>query len=193
MSTPDVGAHLALWGAFDLDSLGELLRLRVVRAELARRRPDLTVRAYAPLGSTRPITIAEAEPVEALDPPGEHLARELAATLSAVVVTADLAHLNPRVLAVAYGDDESVAATRAKFLLSGAPGRPLAWHAMALPAGMEAQDRSLVRDAADGATRISARDQESRTRLDEAGIGGEIAVVGDPALLAPRVFSPSLL
>lgn len=189
------GAPLGLWGGFDLDSLGEQLRLRVARHELARRRPDLAVRAFAPFGSARPIPLAEADPVEALDPVGDHLRGHLAAALSAVVVTGDLGHLRPAVLARAYGESAAAAAERARFLLGGAPPLPIAWHAFALPADLSDDERALLSSAASEVAHVSARDDASRDRLVAAGVGTDrdVAVVGDPAVLAPRVLPASLL
>lgn len=189
------GAPLGLWGGFDLDSLGEQLRLRVVRHELARRRPDLAVRSFAPFGSARPIPLAEGDPVEALDPVGVHLRRHLAGTFSAIVVTGDLAHLRPTVLARAYGESTAAAEKRARFLLEGAPPLPLAWHAFALPPDLADDDRALLSSAASQAAHVSARDEASRDRLVAAGVdtGRDVAVVGDPAVLAPRVLPASLL
>lgn len=189
------GAPLGLWGGFDLESLGEQLRLRVVRHELARRRPDLAVRAFAPFGSARPIPLAEGDPVEALDPVGDHLRGHLATTLSAVVVTGELAHLRPAALARAYGESAASAAERTRFLLGGAPPLPLAWHAFALPADLSDDERALVSSAASEAAHVSARDDVSRDRLVAAGVGTgrDVAVVGDPAILAPRVLPASLL
>ncbi len=77
---------LGLLGLFDVDDLDVQLRARVARHELARRRPDLTLRLFAPFGSTRPIAVAADLPVEPLAPATTARLEALQAELDAVVV-----------------------------------------------------------------------------------------------------------
>ena len=86
-----VRASLALVGPFDVDDFGVQVAWRVTAAELARRRPDLTIRSFAPFGSTRPIAVAADVAVEPLVPPTAARATALRHELTASVrVGADL-------------------------------------------------------------------------------------------------------
>jgi hypothetical protein len=169
---------IGVWGSFDTDALGAQLRMRVVASELARRRPDLTVRAFAPSGAQRPFPADAGEPLESLDDVFGAQGRELADALDLVVVS------------VAVGD----LADHQMHLLRG-PGSParLAWHAVGIPDGLTVERAAALRKAGAHADRISVLDDGSATRW--ATLGGEPGVTetAHPALLAPRLFAPKLL
>src|SRR4051812_22474620 len=59
---------LGLFGLFDVDAIDVQLRVRIARHELARRRPDLAVRLFAPFGASRPIPVAADLPLEPITP-----------------------------------------------------------------------------------------------------------------------------
>ncbi|HEY1739194.1 MAG TPA: hypothetical protein VGI86_10810 [Acidimicrobiia bacterium] len=77
---------LGLLGLFDVDDLDVQVRVRVAVQELARRRPDVTVRLFAPFGSTRPVPIAADLAVEALAPLSVARERALLDELDALIV-----------------------------------------------------------------------------------------------------------
>ncbi|HEY3832158.1 MAG TPA: hypothetical protein VGO03_07680, partial [Acidimicrobiia bacterium] len=77
---------LGLLGLFDVDDLDVQLRVRVAMQELAHRRPDVTVRLFAPFGSTRPVPIAADLAVEALAPLSAAREAALVDELAAMVV-----------------------------------------------------------------------------------------------------------
>jgi len=170
---------IGLWGGFDLESLGAQLALRIVGAELARRLPGVAVRPFAPYGATRPVPFDGGEPVEPLDPPTAAHLRALAGTLDLVVLTGDLALLEPASLAAAYGVAEEVTTPLADLLLSGLPGVTRAWSAVSVP--------PPVAQCADGCAHLSVVDGASLKLLPRA------TSVPEPAVLSPRVFPPRAL
>lgn len=78
-------ASFALVGPFDIDDFGVQLAWRVALAELARRRPDIAIRSFAPFGSTRPLAVAADVPAEPLLPRGAARTATLGADLSAAI------------------------------------------------------------------------------------------------------------
>jgi hypothetical protein len=86
---------LGLFGLFDVDAIDVQLRVRIAAHELAARRPDVTLRLFAPFGSTRPIAVAADLAVEPLAPlttaRQAALVDELAAVVVVGAVTAEVA------------------------------------------------------------------------------------------------------
>ncbi len=77
---------IGVWGCFDVDALDDQVRLRVLDHELRRRSDAITIRAGAPFGSMRPITVAADVAVEALAPWTTARHRSLGDELDAVIV-----------------------------------------------------------------------------------------------------------
>jgi hypothetical protein len=172
-------AHaIGVWGAFDTDALGAQLRMRVVVSEIARRRPDLTVRAFAPFGAQPPFPADAGEPLESLDDVFGARPRELAETLALVVVSVDVGGLADEQMNLLTG--------------AGSPAR-LAWHAVGIPDGLAVERAATLRKAGAHADRISLLDDGSAIRWTASGVEPAVAETAHPALLAPRVFAPRLL
>jgi hypothetical protein len=169
---------IGVWGAFDTDALGPQIRMRVVVSELARRRPDLVVRAFAPSGAQRPFAADAGEPLEALDERFGARMRELADALDVVVFSVDVGDL---------ADDQMK-------LLAG-PGSParLAWHAVGIPDPVSAERAAAVAKAATHADRISLLDDGSAKRWTASGGKEGFPATAHPALLVPRLFASELL
>jgi hypothetical protein len=91
---------LGLFGFFDVDSLDDQVRVRVALHELARRRPDVTVRLFAPFGSTRPIPVAADLAVEPIAPLDEARIAALEQELAALVVVGTATASVPRTAAI---------------------------------------------------------------------------------------------
>ncbi len=83
---PETRVCFGLIGPFDVDSLDVQLSWRITANELRRRRPEITVRSFAPFGSERPLAIAADEPLEPLLPDTEERRTALGAELSAAIV-----------------------------------------------------------------------------------------------------------
>jgi len=169
---------IGVWGAFDTDALGPQLRMRVVVSELARRRPDLAVRAFAPSGAQHPFAADAGEPLEALDERFGARRRELAAALDLVVFSVDVGDL---------AEDQMK-------LLAG-PGSParLAWHAVGIPDRLIAERAVALEKAATHADRISLLDDGSANRWTASGGKAAVPATAHPALLVARLFASELL
>ena len=170
---------IGIWGCFDLESLGAHLTLRVATAELSRRLPGVTVRAFAPFGSSRPIPFDGGEPVEPLDPPTASRSRALASELDLVVVTGDVSTFDPGRLTAVYGIEEETAAAFAHLLTSGLAGVPLALSGVSVPEN--------VGDVVERCAHVSVSDLRSQALAPGA------TLLPHPALLAPRVFAPRVI
>src|SRR5439155_19452224 len=108
VGTPAAAARTAppqvgIAGTFDLDDIRSALSLRIVRAELSRRLPGATIRAFAPYGYHRPTRHTAGEVIEPLSSPKR--AAGLAAELDALVIAGQM-H-GRHALAARYGDDEA--------------------------------------------------------------------------------------
>jgi hypothetical protein len=122
---------IGVFGCFDTDALGDQVVVRVTRAELGRRLPGGTVRAFAPLGSLRPSAFDGGVVVEPLVPADAPLVRALDEVLALIVLTGDLEQWTASRLAVEYGLDAPTAARVAEVALVGsAIGAPRVWHAV---------------------------------------------------------------
>ncbi len=177
MSTTDVrppGA-IGVWGAFDVDALGAQLRMRVVVSELQRRRPDLAVRAFAPLGGQRPFAADSSEPLESLESldAGQ---RKLADALALVVVSIDLGDLG----------DKHKSVTERLLRGPGAPAR-VVWHALGVPQAFTPPKDAIAVD------RISWLRNTSARAWAIASGSPPVTETAHPALLAPTLFTPELL
>jgi len=168
--------RVGLLGAFDA---GDALTGSVVRAELARRMPDLELRVYTPTGDPPATGVAEAvtwsaQPLGAF---GVVRQEELAATLDAAVISGDVL-LDPgardpeRLLVEGLGAFE--------------PDVPVAWfavtpHGEVSPIGADRAGDGLARRVAIWVCGVGARE-----RLDAVG-SPALRVVPHPALALPRL------
>jgi hypothetical protein len=122
---------IGLVGCFDTDALGDQLIVRVARAELARRLPHCSIRAFAPLGSLRPSRFDGGEVVEPLVPADAPFVRALDQVLALVVLTGDLTQWTTEHLIAEYALDAVTAARVSELALVGGGIRaPRAWHAV---------------------------------------------------------------
>ncbi|MGH7426610.1 MAG: polysaccharide pyruvyl transferase family protein, partial [Candidatus Methylomirabilales bacterium] len=195
-------ARIGVWGTFDLDSLGDQLRLSVLSHELARRLPGATIRAFAPYGYLRPTRLDGGEPAEPLGAWSEDRAAELAAELDCVIVAGVELHglQGGESLASRYGVDPEEIRRLApdRFFIEGLgpelEGRcPIVWSSVGLAVAHDPELASRLAAALSSRPHISVRDEISRARLEATGVTRTIEVVPDPALLAPRLYPASLL
>lgn len=206
MQEPRAEPHAAavrvgLWGLFDQERLAAGLYPRVVRRELARRLPGAVIRTFAPLGERRPTRADGGEPGEPLGPFDEDRRRALAGQLDCVVVGGlDLGDLHEEAVRSAYGAAAAGLRGRGtmRFLVEGlGPDLerrcPVLWHAVGAPSDVPEDEAHVFREATRNRPLVVARDEPSRERLRAAGVGPGIEVGPDPAVLAPRAFSPVLL
>ncbi|HWC32251.1 MAG TPA: hypothetical protein VG709_03910, partial [Actinomycetota bacterium] len=106
--------RIGLWGTFDVENLGDVLFPRIARAELARRLPEATIRAYAPYGREHPIAFDGEDPAEPLGAYRPDRLAELAAELDVVVIGAgEIVHGRDELLAPIYGVAEAEVVARA--------------------------------------------------------------------------------
>jgi hypothetical protein len=154
--------------------------LRVTVSELRRRRPDLDVRPFAPFGERR--RGHGDEPVERLEDVDRYGRAHLRDALDLVVVSLageDFLTLDPRILALLLGGPDGT--------------RRVALHAVGLPDALSDTTRDAILTHAAKARRISLLDDGSEERWKAIGARSPASIVADPALLAPRLFTPSLL
>ncbi len=168
--------RVGLFGAFEGD---DAVTAAVLRAELARRIPQLELRTYTPSG--RPGSTGFAEPVSWSDQPlgafGSVRQEELAATLDAVVIAGPVA-LDPgryapeRLLVEGLGPFE--------------PDVPVAWFAV-LPTGEPTPiGVDLVREGLARRVGIWISGHVARDRLTALG-ASPVRLVPHPALVLPRL------
>ncbi|MGH2674319.1 MAG: biotin--[acetyl-CoA-carboxylase] ligase [Actinomycetota bacterium] len=194
---PQVG----LWGTFDVDNYGDLVLAHISKVELERRLPGGSIRTYAPFGWFHPVGFQGVEPAEPLGVWSEERATQMASELDCVVVGGgDIIHTEADVLAHAYGidPDEMRRLNPGAFFIEGlGPDLerecPVLWNAVGVPFDFTAEEAARVRSAAHPRRYLSVRDDESRSRLEAAGVESEVAVVPDPAVLLPRIFPPTQL
>jgi hypothetical protein len=174
---------VGLFGAFDTGDLGEVALRRVLERELLRRRPDIDLIAFAPLGAERPIPGDDGRP--ALPLPSVAGGGPL--DLDALVITGDALGDN-RQWAERYPVSEEVMADRGvgALALTGTRGGnalhfPVEWFAV----GVLAADVDVT-GLAD--MRVTPRDPRTIERF-----GGDAPYSGDPLLLTGRVFAPETL
>jgi hypothetical protein len=167
-----------VWCVVDGHALDSELRARVLGAELARRRPDCTVRTFSAAQSAEVYTVNALEPVVRLHGHGAPHARELAAGLDLVVSsfdTDDLERVPPEIVS----------------LLAGGPGAPARHAAFAI--GIDAVAGAVAIDALAASERITVLDDGSPDHW-RAHSGRELdGRLSHPGVLAPRWFSDRLL
>jgi polysaccharide pyruvyl transferase WcaK-like protein len=192
---------VGLWGTFDVENYGDHLFPRVAAHELGRRLAGVEVRAYSPLGWLHPTRMDGGEPAEALGPWGPSRRVELAAELRCVIIGGgEIIHTRDELLAPAYDTtaDEMRRLAPSRWFIEGLGPElertcPVVWHAVGVPFDLTGDEAAQLRVALAGRPYISVRDERSRTRLLDAGVDAEIAVVPDSALLVRRVLPDSLL
>jgi hypothetical protein len=167
-----------VWGVFDPPSLDAQLRRRVLAHECARRRPDLSVRAFTTVASDEGITGNDVDPLEPLTGADAPRRNELAAGLDLVVSTFDLDAL------------DALPPESAALLLEG-PGPPtrIAWHAIRA----DCTPKPDVVAAAARADHLSLREHLGADLWGATNGRAEDARVAHPALLTPRLFERRLL
>jgi hypothetical protein len=174
---------VGLLGAFDTGDLGEVVLRRVIEAELARRRPDVTVVVLAPFGAERPIPGDEGRPARSL---GESATGTL--DVDALIPTGDVLADSGYWVARYRVPDEAIASRGvAEILLTGTRGgasaaASMVWFAVGAPDGARADMTGLA------GKEVWVRDRAIQERLGETAL-----LSGDPVLLAREVFLPDTL
>ncbi len=167
-------------GASDTSSLSAQIRLAVTAFELARRRPDLDVRAFAPSGTAGEFRHALDEPVELID--GRRVQwRDLAAGIRLMVVTID-----------ASDAVECAPSLFARDFARFSTASRCAWHAIGVR-GVESHIAKTFVDAARDAVHVSLLDDGSGARWTECGGTAPASETPHPALLASRLFDAQML
>jgi hypothetical protein len=169
---------LGVFGAFHTDAFDAQLRSRVLVSELARRRPDLVVRRFAPFDDGAPFPGSATEPVEPLTDLAGRPWPGLGAEVDLAVVTVDD-------VAGAASQAASIAATTTDHT-----GARVVWHAVGCPDG-DATSEAVAHHAA--IHRISMLDDGSVDRWAAAGGPAVAAAVPHPGVLAARVLPRSVL
>jgi hypothetical protein len=192
---PTPRPRVALWGRFDVARFGELLLPRIHEVELRRRLRGLRVLPHAPLGPDHPIALDGGLGALALGAWSPERAGRIASAADAVIVSgSDVLTGDDEALGADYGLSAEDARRRrlSGFFLEGAP-TTTAWSAVGAPFELGKTDAARLRGSAVRARYLSVRDEESRRRLERAGIERDAIVVPDPVSLARRVFEPDVL
>lgn len=174
---------VGLLGAFDTGDLGEVALRRVMETQLARRRPDVAVVAFAPFGVERPIPGDEGRPARSI---GESATGGL--DVNALILTGDVL-ADSSDWAARYRVPEEAVARRgvAELTLTGTRGgapaaTSMTWFAVGSPAGARAD-----------LTGLAGKDVWARDRAIQERLGVTAVLSGDPVLLAREVFLPDPL
>ena len=154
------------------------MRVRVLVSEVARRRPDLSVRAFSAADATGSAATNGIDPIELLHGHDAARRRELAAGLDLVIGSFD-------------ADDMRRVPGAAGELLAAGPGAPARYTAFGI--GLDAATDPKVIEALVGAERVSLLDDGSADQWPAAAPRPPAVVLAHPALLAPRWFSARLL
>ena len=167
--------RVGLFGVFDGD---DAVTGAVVRAELARRLPELELRVYTPTGRLEPTAIPE--PLVWVEQPfgpfGAIRQEELAATLDAVVVTGTVeldpgTHATERLLVEGLGSFE--------------PDVEVVWFAVTPEGAPSPIGADLAREALARRSGLWVSGVGAQEHLADLGV--EAAAVPHPALALPRL------
>jgi hypothetical protein len=172
--------RVGLWGAFDVEDVGDMLVPRIIRAELSRRLPGSTLRVWSPLGGAgwNRFDDPSTEPPAPLGTWSAARLDELAGAVDLLVISGDLVDDPFLVGGLGAANEASV---------------PSAWHAVSLPRDGLGDSQDELRPILARRACVSVRDERSRDLLVAAGVDREVAVVPDPVLLADRLFRPDAL
>ncbi|HEU5250296.1 MAG TPA: polysaccharide pyruvyl transferase family protein, partial [Thermoanaerobaculia bacterium] len=197
----EFGPRIGYWSRGNLGRFAEVLRPWIFEREIGRRIPGARVQAYAPLGPRHRAAVGGAPVVADLGQWTPARTAELADALDCVVIGGqDVIQSSDALLAADYGPDadEASRSRPAAFFIEGLGEGlesrcPVAWDAVSLPADVNHATARRLQEAAARRTYLSVRDSASKERLARAGVEADVAVVPDPLLLLPRLFSPALL
>lgn len=175
---------VGLFGAFDTGDLGEVALRRVVERELGRRRPDIELVALAPFGAEHPIPGDEGRPARALPAVAGHNGLDVdALVIAGDVLAGDGAWARRYAVARERIAERGVAALALAGTRAGLPGADkVIWFAV----GVSDDPDADVRD-------LKGRDVWVRNRSTQERLGGDVALSGDPLLLASHVFDGEVL
>lgn len=202
MSHPGAGSAasgpvVGLLGVVGTDDLERALVSRVVHAELHRRLPGYTFRWFTPIppgGARRRVDPA----AEALGEWGDASAARLGALVDVTVAVGPDLHDDPaRSVWRAGLRDDGVRLQAPWQVLAGGlgpgVGTPHAWAAVSVPTvpGPELADR--IRATIDTLLIAGVARAEDAKRLQAAGVRAEVEVVGDPLVVADRLFADDVL
>jgi polysaccharide pyruvyl transferase WcaK-like protein len=193
--------RIGLWGTFDVEHLGDMLFPRILRAELGRRVPGLELRTFSPIGYVGLNRYeGDAEPARPLGTWTDERVAELARELDVLVIGGgQIVHGDDASFAAAYGlpPGELERRRTGRFFIEGLGKHevdvPTAWHAIGIAEPPSEEVAERWREALANRAEVAVRDEISRTRLAEAGVEREVAVVPDPAYLVPRLLPPDAL
>jgi hypothetical protein len=175
---------VGLFGAFDTGDLGEVALRRVIEGEVGRRRPDVEVVAVAPFGAERPIPGDEGRPAHALPAVAEHTGLDVdALVIAGDVLAGDAAWARRYDVPQERIAERGVAALALAGTRAGIPGADkVMWFAVGIADDPDVDVRELT-----------GRDVWVRNRSTQERLGGDVALSGDPLLLASRVFDGEVL
>ncbi len=185
------------WGGFDVANYGDLLFPLILEQALKKR-----------LGSFH-LTLASPHGGNYLADPGRRVRRIVscqepefinqAVNAGAFVLGGgDIIRFDDHELARLYVGESGFAPTRTTSLFLDELGvlartRPVLWNAVGIPFAFAPEEHARVRQAVAHVRYLSVRDEQSKTKLECAGIDRDIVVVPDTALLLRQLFPDPLL
>lgn len=178
--------RIGIWASVEPDDIGHALTLRVTHAELSRRLPGATVRAFSSSEGVRPSPHTGGIPVEALGTWSAERASALAAELDCVVVAGALPE--PAEAEIDGGRSP------ARFLLEGLGQQAelecaVIWSAVRLPeTPLTALGRAVATPSYRAVLDVSPMRPPAHAVDDEPTIA-----VPDPLLLVPRLLRAEAL
>lgn len=192
--------RVALWGRFETDRPGDLLRPLIYAALLRDRLPGVAIEPAAFLGPHVPPAARWGLPVEDLGSFGISRSGPFSSLADAIVVCGESGVASDAAFASTAGISLEDAQRRrpSAFFLEGPDreirqDRPFIWSAVTVPVAFTSGEAPRVRSALDGCTLLSVRDETSRQRLLQTQFFGDIAVDPDPLLLAASLLEEPTL
>src|SRR5829696_910546 len=193
--------RIGIWGTFDLENYGDLLFPRIAEREVLSRLPKALVRAYSPYGFLHPIELDAGVPAHPLGIWSDERTAELAGQLDCVLIGGgNIIHTKDESLAAHYGVTTQEILDRApsKFFIEAlGPIHermcPVVWHSVGIPFDPSQEESLRLRKALAARDYTAVCDEQSRARLEMAGVKTEISVVPDSAFLLTRLFPHDLL